>query len=58
MLDPTTRPRTRERQVEFRPEQTHHRLITPVMLGLSILCIIIVVIIVSTDTNGPFIGPW
>jgi UDP-N-acetylmuramyl pentapeptide phosphotransferase/UDP-N-acetylglucosamine-1-phosphate transferase len=58
MLDPTTRPRGRERQVEFRPEQTHHRLLTPVMLGLSILCAIIVIIIVSTDTNGPFIGPW
>jgi UDP-N-acetylmuramyl pentapeptide phosphotransferase/UDP-N-acetylglucosamine-1-phosphate transferase len=58
MLDPKTRQSTRERQVEFRPEQTHHRLVTPVMLGLSILCIIIVVIIVATDTNGPFIGPW
>jgi hypothetical protein len=29
-----------------------------VMLGLSILCTIIVIIIVSTDKNGPFIGPW
>jgi hypothetical protein len=48
----------RERQIEFPPEQTHHRLVTPVMLGLSILCMIIVIIIVSTDKNGPFIGPW
>lgn len=52
------RDRRRERQVEFPPEQSHHRLVTPVMLGLSILCVIIVIIIVSTDTNGPFIGPW
>ncbi|MDQ3867781.1 MAG: hypothetical protein M3304_13300 [Actinomycetota bacterium] len=58
MLDRTERPRTRERQVEFPPEQQHHRLVTPVMLGLSILCIVIVTIIVLTDKNGPFIGPW
>ena len=48
----------RERQVEFPREQTHHPLVTPVMLAVSILCAIIVIIIVSTDTNGPFIGPW
>ncbi len=58
MLDRTERRRTRERQVEFPPEQQHHRLVTPVMLGLSILCIVIVTIIVLTDKNGPFIGPW
>jgi len=44
--------------VEFRPEQSPDRLVTPVMWGLSLLCIIIVAIIVSTDANGPFIGPW
>jgi hypothetical protein len=48
----------RERQIEFPAEQTHHRLVTPVMLILSIVCAIIVIIIVSTDKNGPFIGPW
>jgi hypothetical protein len=48
----------REKQIEFPPEQSHHPLVTPVMWGVSILCIIIVVIIVSTDKNGPFIGPW
>jgi hypothetical protein len=48
----------RERQIEFPREQAHHPLVTPVMLGLSIICIVIVVIIVATDTNGPFIGPW
>jgi hypothetical protein len=60
MLDQQTRDRRgrRERQVEFAPEQRHHRLVTPVMWGISLLCILIVVIIVSTDTNGPFIGPW
>jgi hypothetical protein len=56
MLD--TRSRSRERQIEFPHEQMHHRLVTPVLLGVSILCAVIVIIIVSTDTNGPFIGPW
>ena len=50
--------RQRQRQVEFPPEQMHHRLVTPVLLGVAILCTIIVIIVVSTDTNGPFIGPW
>lgn len=59
MFDRTDRPRgARERQIEFPPEQSHHRLVTPVMLILSIVCVIVVVIIVSTDRNGPFIGPW
>jgi hypothetical protein len=60
MLDRTTdRPRrARERQIEFPAAQSHHRLVTPVMLGLSVICVIIVIIIVSTDANGPFIGPW
>ena len=50
--------RPRERQIEFPAQQSHHSLVTPVMIGISILCTIIVIIIVSTDTNGPFIGPW
>jgi hypothetical protein len=32
--------------------------LAPVMLGLSILCAIIVVIILETDLEAPFIGPW
>ncbi len=58
MLDRTEGQRRRERQVEFPPEQRHHPLLTPILLGVAIVCTIIVVIIVSTDTNGPFIGPW
>jgi hypothetical protein len=58
-LDRTDRPRRpRERQIEFPREQQHHPLLAPVMLGVSIVCAIIVIIIVSTDANGPFIGPW
>jgi hypothetical protein len=55
MLD---RERRHERQIEFPPEQRHHRLVTPVLLGVAVLCAIIVIIVVSTDANGPFLGPW
>jgi hypothetical protein len=48
----------RERQIEFPPLQTHHPLVTPVMLGLSLVCIVVVVIILLTHPSGPFIGPW
>ena len=48
----------RERQIVFPPEQTADRRVAPFMIGLSILCIIIVVIILLTDLDGPFIGPW
>jgi hypothetical protein len=47
-----------ERQIDFPPMQKEDRRVTPFMWILSIVCIIIVVIVVSTDTNGPFIGPW
>jgi hypothetical protein len=48
----------RERQIEFPPEQTHHRLVTPVMLVVSLVCIVVVIILVAADVDGPFIGPW
>jgi hypothetical protein len=57
MLDPE-KTRRRERQIEFPRLQTHHPLVTPVMLGLSIACIVIVVILLLADVEGPFIGPW
>jgi hypothetical protein len=50
--------RQRERQIEFPPEQSHDPRVTPFMFGLSILCIVIVVILVAADVDGPFIGPW
>jgi hypothetical protein len=28
------------------------------MIGLSLLCAVVVVIILLTDLDGPFIGPW
>jgi hypothetical protein len=50
--------RRRERQIEFPPEQSHDPRVTPFMLGLSILCIVVVVILLLADVDGPFIGPW
>jgi hypothetical protein len=48
----------RERQIEFPREQSHHPLVTPVSLGLAVLCVVIVVIILLAGVDGPFIGPW
>ncbi len=47
-----------DRQIDFPPLQKEDPRVAPFMLGLSILCIIIVVIILLTDLEGPFIGPW
>jgi hypothetical protein len=48
----------REKQIEFPAEQSHHPLVAPVSLGLSVLCIVLVVILLLADVEGPFIGPW
>lgn len=48
----------RERQIVFPPQQSHDRRVVPFMFGLSILCIVIVVILLLADVDGPFIGPW
>ncbi|MGH3024759.1 MAG: hypothetical protein ACRDNI_13965 [Gaiellaceae bacterium] len=48
----------RERQIEFPPEQSHLPGLTPILLGASILCIVIVVVILLAGVEGPFIGPW
>jgi hypothetical protein len=50
--------RIRERQIEFPPMQTHLPMLTPVLLGVSILCIVIVVIVLLVHESGSFIGPW
>jgi hypothetical protein len=44
-----------KRQIEFPPLQTHSRTFELVMLGLSILCVIIVLIILlATDIGNEF----
>lgn len=46
------------KQIDFPPMQKEDSRLAPFMLGLSIVCIVIVVIILLTDLDGPFIGPW
>jgi hypothetical protein len=48
----------REKQVEFPPEQSHAKWLTPAMLILSVVCIVAVVIILLVHESGSFIGPW
>jgi hypothetical protein len=48
----------REKQIEFPPEQTHVRWLTPAMLILSVACIVATIIIVLVHDSGSFIGPW
>lgn len=48
----------RERQIEFPPEQSPHPRVVPVTFGVCIACIVIVVILLLADVDGPFIGPW
>jgi hypothetical protein len=40
------------RQIEFPPNQTHKRSFEAVMVGLSILCVIIVLVIVLATSIG------
>jgi UDP-N-acetylmuramyl pentapeptide phosphotransferase/UDP-N-acetylglucosamine-1-phosphate transferase len=47
-----------DRQIDFPELQKEVPWITPAMLGISILCVVIVVIILLTDFDGAFIGPW
>jgi hypothetical protein len=48
----------REKQIEFPPEQSPVPWLLPVLLIVSLLCIVIVVIMTAADIDGPFIGPW
>jgi hypothetical protein len=47
-----------DKQIDFPPEQKEDPRVGPFMLGLSMLCIVVVVIVLLTDLDGPFIGPW
>jgi hypothetical protein len=48
----------REKQIEFPPEQSPVKWLTPALLLASLVCIVIVVIVLLTVDDGPFIGPW
>jgi hypothetical protein len=47
-----------EKQIDFPPLQKEDPRVAPFMLALSLICIVIVVVILLTDLDGPFIGPW
>jgi hypothetical protein len=47
-----------DKQIDFPPLQKEDPRVAPVMLVLSLLCIVIVVVILLTDLEAPFIGPW
>jgi hypothetical protein len=46
------------RQIDFPALQKEDPRVAPFMLGLSLLCIVIVVILLLAGVDGPFIGPW
>ncbi len=48
-----------DKQIDFPPMQKEDPRVAPFMLGLSALCIVIVVLLLTVfDAEGPFIGPW
>jgi hypothetical protein len=47
-----------EKQIEFPPEQTHVSWLTPALIGFSLFCIVLCVILIYALDDGPFIGPW
>lgn len=47
-----------EKQIDFPPLQKQVSWLTPAMLGISLLCVVVVVIILLSDAEGSFIGPW
>jgi hypothetical protein len=46
------------KQINFPPLQKEDSRVAPVMIGISVLFAVIVVVILLTDLDGPFIGPW
>jgi len=46
------------KQVDFPPNQKEDARVAPFMLGFSVVCIVIVVILLLADVDGPFLGPW
>jgi hypothetical protein len=46
------------RQIDFPTIQKEDPRVAPFMLGLSAVCIVIVVILLVAGVDGPFIGPW
>ncbi len=47
-----------DKQIDFPPLQKEDKRVAPVMIGISLLFVVIMVIILLSDLDGPFIGPW
>ena len=47
-----------DKQIDFPPLQKEDKRVAPVMIGVSLLFTVIMVIILLSDLDGPFIGPW
>ena len=47
-----------DKQIDFPPLQKEDKRVAPVMIGISLLFVVIMVIILLSDLEGPFIGPW
>jgi hypothetical protein len=48
----------REKQIEFPPEQSPVKWLTPAMWILAVACIVAVIIVLLVHDSGSFIGPW
>jgi len=46
------------KQIDFPPMQKETSRVAPFMLVLSLICIVVVVIILESNLEAPFIGPW
>ena len=46
------------KQIDFDPLQKEVSWLAPFMIGLSLVCAVIVIIVLLTDFDGAFIGPW
>lgn len=47
-----------DKQIDFPPLQKEDPRVAPFMIALSLVCIVIVVVLLLADVDGPFIGPW
>jgi hypothetical protein len=46
------------KQIDFPRMQKEVSWVAPFMLILSLVCIVVVVVLLLADVEGPFIGPW
>ncbi len=47
-----------EKQIDFPALQKEDKRVAPFMLALCLVCVAVVVVILLTDFDGAFIGPW